>query len=153
MAEPLSSIASVFTVVECALQSTKYLLAFFRHYSESPSEVRLWLERLESLHLTLKGLQELSASSVSRLMLSPSFCHSIGECAKYVEISAKKLRKSTGTFDANQANTRRTWNHQGRIFWHRIKWIVVGGHDRRRLTEVIALYQFEFSLELLKISV
>ena len=151
MAEVLSSVASVVNVLGLAIESTKSLLVFFRDFHEAPSDVQLWLNRLESLQITLNRLQEYSRCLDLQSALSPHFCQKIEECAQHLATSASQISKIARGLNESEPIAKKRWNRESRKVWARIRWTVLGSHSKKKMAEIIGLYQFEFSMELFNI--
>lgn len=150
MTDVLSSVASVVTILGCAIESTKSLLVFFHDFREAPADVQLWVQRLESIQITLNALQECNRG-LDLQALSPRLCQNIGECANHLGTSASKIGKIAARLNESKPRAKKRWNHESRKAWERIKWTAFGSQSKRKMTEIIGLYQVEFSLELFKI--
>ena len=151
MADVLSSVASVVTVLGCAIESSKSLLVFFSDLREAPADVQLWSQRLESLQITLNGLQECNRGLDLQTALSPHLRQKIRECATHLGTSATKIGKIAGRLNESEPRAKKRWDRESRKVWERIKWTAFGSHSKKKMAEIIGLYQFEFSMELFKI--
>ena len=151
MADPLSSLTSVVTLLGCTAESVKFLSFFFHQFNEIPTEVRQWLELLKSLYSTLNSLQQCSTNLNPRHRFSEDFIRKLGDCLAHLQVCATKISKVQARLAENDSGSRYKWDHVGRRSWEKVKWMVVGKHKRRKMVEVISIYHFEFSIELFKL--
>ena len=147
MADPVSSTASVITVIACAIQSTKVLLKFL-HISQVPESVRQLHIALKSLHITLTALQDAGRSSSPNVQFSPHLRQRLRECLSHLEAWSSKIARIESEMDQSRSN-RHQWERKTRRSWQKVKWVIVGEQESSVFLEMIRLYHAEFSLELL----
>lgn len=148
MADPLSSTASVLTIVVCAAESTKYLFKFFHGISRVPESVRQLHRALKSLHVTLTALQDAGTSSSSNVQFSPHLRQRLRECLNHLEAWSTKIGRIDSEIDQSQLS-RHQWERKTRRSWQKVKWLIAGEQELSHFLEIIRLYHAEFSLELL----
>ena len=151
MADPLSSLASVLTLVECTAESTKFLLKFFRQFNGAPAQIHQWLEMLESLHFTLSSLLGCSADLDPRYHFPQRFRQRLVGCLTRLQACVDEISKTDAHFVVNASHTESKWDGKARRSWERVKWVAIGSHRMKKLVDIIKLYHFEFSMELFKL--
>ena len=148
MADPLSSIASVITVVACAVESTGSLFKFFCGISRVPESVRQLHIALKSLHITLTALQDAGTRSSSNVQFPPHLRQRLRECLIHLEAWSTRIARINSEIDQSRSR-RHQWKSKTRRSWHKVKWVMAGEQELSHFLEIIRLYHAEFSLELL----
>ena len=93
MSDPLSSLASVFTLLGNATHSIKVLITFFRDFQNAPSEVHEWLMMLESLHSALHTLEQYGSSVDSEQRFSLHLRQRLAGCLSELQCCAAEFAK------------------------------------------------------------
>lgn len=150
MAEPLSSTASVIAVAACAAESTKFLFKFFREFTLAPEHIRQLYTALQSLRLTLIGLQHCGARLDTDWRFPPHFTHRLEDCSRQLNVWTDRIAKLDNVLDKEHSSSP-GWKRQTKRSWQRLKWFAVQEHEIEWFLENIRIYQAEFSLELLTI--
>ena len=150
MTDPLSSIASVLAIAGCALESTKFLFAFFHRYSQVSAEVRESLLILEALHCNLTSLKQCSSSLDPRYEFPLWFPQRLVDFQNHLQKWEGKIRKIDAkmSWKAQNRPMQQIWNGKVKRSWEKFKWLTVGDQDITKFMETVKLYQSEFSLEI-----
>ena len=139
MGDPLSSLASVITVVGCAAESIQFLLTFFHQFHGAPARIGRWLEMLESLHFTLTSLQECSTSLDPRYRFPPHFCRRLVDCLNQLQACVDEIRTTNVQFVRESPGAKRKWDSKAKRSWERIRWVALGD---RRVKEMVVLSNY-----------
>ena len=151
MADPLSSLASVLTLLENATQSTKALGTFFRDFQYAPSEVHEWLEMLESLHSALHALEQYGSSVDSEQRFSLQFRQRLAGCLSHLQGCAAEFAKIDAGISKGKSKDNKGRDRGARRSWERTKWAMFGDQKMRRVMNKLHFYHFEIAMELFKI--
>lgn len=153
MSEPLSSLASVITIVGSATETIKVLLTFFRQFRNAPAQVRQWLTMLESLRSTLSSLQQCGRSLDPRYQFSSHFQQRLFSCVTQLQICTSEIARIDAELVRASSDGKQKWDHKARRSWEKAKWAIVGDHKMKKVMKIMNLYHFEFVMELLKVLV
>lgn len=153
MCEPLSSLASVITIVGSATETIKVLLTFFRQFRYAPAQVHQWLTMLESLRSTLSSLQQCGRSLDPRYQFSSHFQQRLLSCVTQLQICTREVARIDAELVKASSDGKKKWDHKARRSWERAKWAIVGDHKMKKVMKIMNLYHFEFVMELLKVLV
>ena len=148
MAEALSSVASVIAIAACAGDLTKFLFRAFREITIIPEHVHQLLTALQSLQITLLGLQRCVEDLNPNWQFSPYFRQRLADCLNHLRAFNEKLAKIDEDLGKNHSDFQQP-GRRTRRSWQKIKWLTTGEPQTKRFLENIRLYQAEFSLELL----
>ncbi|KAL8830134.1 MAG: hypothetical protein Q9170_005873 [Blastenia crenularia] len=151
MSDPLSSLASVFTLLGSTTQSTKALIAFFRDFQHAPSEVHEWLVMLESLHSALHTLEQYGSSVDSEQRFSLHLRERLAGCSNQLQCCATEVAKIDAEINKSKSKDKKGRNRGARRSWERTKWAMFGDQKMKRIMSKIQFYHFEVGMELLKI--
>ena len=151
MADPLSPLASMVTVVGSAIECAKILSKTLRRFKRAPAEVHQWLEMLESLHLTLTSLENCSLLLDLRYRFSAQFGLRLKDCLTHLQSCIDRIGKIDTELERSRPTVNRTFGGRTKRSWQRVRWIVVDDYTIKKLVEMIKIYQFEFSMELFKL--
>ena len=151
MSDPLSSLASILTLVGNAAQSTKALVTFFRDFQHAPSEVHEWLMMLESLHSALHTLEQYGSSVDSEQRFSLHLRQRLTGCLNQLQCCATELAKIDAEINKGKSKNKKGRDRGARRSWERTKWAMFGDQKMKRVMNKIQLYHFEIGMELLKI--
>ena len=153
MSEPLSSLASVITIVGSATETIKALLTFFRQFRNAPAQVHQWLTMLESLRSTLSSLQQCGRSLDPRYQFSSHFQQRLLSCVTQLQICTSEIARIDAELVRASSDGKQKWDHKARRSWEKAKWAIVGDHKMKKVMKIMNLYHFEFVMELLKVLV
>ena len=153
MSEPLSSLASVITIVGSATETIKVLLKFFRQFRNAPAQVHQWLTMLESLRSTLSSLQQCGRNLDPRYQFSSHFQQRLLSCVTQLQICTTEVARIDAELVKASSDGKKKWDHKARRSWERAKWAIVGDHKMKKVMKIMNLYHFEFVMELLKVLV
>ena len=153
MSEPLSSLASVITIVGSATETIKLLLTFFRKFRNAPAQVHQWLTMLESLRSTLSSLQQCGRSLDPRYQFSSQFQQRLLSCVTQLQICTNEVARIDAELVKASSDGKKKWDHKARRSWERAKWAIVGDHKMKKVMTIMNFYHFEFVMELLKVLV
>lgn len=148
MAEPLSTTASVLTVVGFAAESSKTVFKFFRGIASMPANVHESLLVLKSLYITMTNLQQSGTKLDPKYKFSPHFCHRLNECLNDLKTFETKIAKIDARFGVKKS-CNRNWDGKARRSWERVRWLLIGEQETEKFLQKVKLYQNEFFLELL----
>ena len=148
MSEPISSLASIITIVGSATESITALLIFFRRFRNAPAQVHQWLTMLESLRSTLSSLQQCRRSLDPRYQFSSHFRQRLLGCVTQLQICTSEVAKIDAELVKVGSGGRKNWDHKARRSWQRAKWAIVGDHKMKKVIRIMDLYHFEFVMEL-----
>ncbi|KAL6714753.1 Ankyrin repeat domain-containing protein 55 [Lecanora helva] len=151
MSDPLSSVASVFTLAENAAQSVKVLVSFFRDFKHAPIEVHEWLILLESLKSAFSALELYGSDVDSERRFSPHFRQRLASCVAQLQRCTAAFAKIHAELSKGELHGRIKWDRKARRSWERAKWAMFGGQKMRRVMDRIQLYHVEIGIELLRI--
>ena len=151
MADPLSSLASVFSLLDNATESTKALVTFFRDFRYAPTEVHEWLEMLESLHSALHALEQYGLSVDSEQRFSLHFRQRLAGCLSHLQCCAAEFAKIDAGISKGKSKDKKGRDHGARRSWERTKWAMFGDQKMKRVMNKMQFYHFEIGMELLKI--
>lgn len=152
MAEVLSSTASVIAVAACAGSLTKFLFKVFRENALIPEHVHDLFTALQSLQMTLLGLQRCVEDLNPNLQFSPYFRQRLADCLNHLRTFNEKIAKIDGDLYKDSSNSHKP-GRRTRRSWQKIKWLTTAEPQTKRFLETVRLYQAEFSLELLTLLV
>ena len=150
MPDPLSSVASVITLVGGAADSIKVLVTFCREFHNAPAEVHEWLTMLEALRLTLSNLEQCGRNLGSRYHFSSTFHQRLLTCVEQLQNCVGEIAQVDATLVKANANSKRKWTHNAKRSWVRAKWTITRDQQMKRVMSSMQLYHFEFGVELLK---
>ena len=151
MSDPLSSVASVFTLAGCATQSVKALVNFFRDFEHAPIEVHEWLVLLESLKSALSALEQYGSSVDSERRFSLHLRQRLASCVTHLQHCAAAFARIDADLSKGKSNGRKKWDGKAKRSWERTKWAIFGEQKMKRVMDKIQLYHFEIEMELLRI--
>ena len=151
MSDPLSSLASVFTLLGNTTQSTRALVNFFRDFQHAPSEVHEWLVMLESLHSALHTLEQYGSSMDSEQRFSLHLRQRLAGCLSQLQGCAAEIAKIDAEINKGKSKDKKGRDRGARRSWERTKWAMFGDQKMKRVMNKIHFYHFEIGMELLKI--
>ena len=151
MPDPLSSLASVFTLLGNATQSIRALITFFRDFQHAPSEVHDWLMMLESLHSALYTLEQYGSSVDSEQCFSLHLRQRLAGCSSQLQCCAAEFAKIDAEINKSKSKDKKGRDRGARRSWERTKWAMFGDQKMKRVMDKIQFYHFEIGIELLKI--
>ncbi|KAL8994490.1 MAG: hypothetical protein Q9188_007049 [Gyalolechia gomerana] len=151
MSDPLSSLASVFTLLGNTTQSTKALVTFFRDFQHAPSEVHEWLVMLEPLHSALHTLEQYGSSEDSEQRFSLHLRQRLAGCLSQLQCCAAEIAKIDAEISKGKSKDKKGRDRVARRSWERTKWAMFGDQKMKRVMNKIQFYHFEIGMELLKI--
>ena len=151
MSDPLSSLASVFTLLGNTTQSIKALITFFGDFQHAPSEVHEWLMMLESLHSALHTLEQYGSSVDSEQRFSLHLRQRLAGCLSQLQCCAAEFAKIDAEINKSKSKDKKGRNRGARRSWERTKWAMFGDQKMKRVVDKIQFYHFEIGMELLKI--
>ncbi len=91
MSDPLSTTASVTTVIAFAAESSKILFKVFRGVTSMPIDVQASLQSLKSLHETMNNLQQTGTKLDPNHKFPAHFCRRLNECLNDLEALEAKI--------------------------------------------------------------
>jgi hypothetical protein len=91
MSDPLSTTASVMTVIAFAAESSKILFKVFRGVTSMPIDVQASLQSLKSLHETMNNLQQTGTKLDPNHKFPAHFCRRLNECLNDLEALEAKI--------------------------------------------------------------
>lgn len=150
MTDPLSSLASVITIVGSATKSIEVLVEFFRQFRNASAEVHQWLTMLQSLSSTLSALQQCGQNLNTRYRFSSNFRQRLLSCVTQLQICIDEVAKTDSKHKSAGPDGKKRLHHKARRSWEKAKWAILGDLKIKKLMKTLDLYQFEFVMELLK---
>ena len=147
---PISSLASVITIVGSATESVNVLLTFFRQFRNAGAQVHQWLTMLQSLHSTLSSMRQCGRNLDPRYHFSPHFQQRLVSCVNQLQTCTSELARIDADLVKESPGGKSKWNHKARRSLGRAKWAVMGDHKMKKITRILNFYHFEFVMELLK---
>ena len=150
MPDPLSSVASIVTLVAGAAESLKVLVTFCRDLHNAPAEIHEWLTMLEALRLTLSSLEESGRNLDSRYHFSPNFHQRLLTYVEQLQDCVSEIAQIDTALNKANADSKRKWNHNAKRLWIRAKWTAIRDQKMKTVMGSMQLYHFEFGVELLK---
>ena len=151
MSDPLSSLASVITIVGCATESIKVVVKLVRGFSNAPAEVHQWLTMLESLQSTLSSLQQGGRNLNPEHQFPLRLQQRLVSCVAQLQLCTKDIARADASMEKTSSNGKRKWDTSTRKSWEKAKWAVVGDSKMKKIMKTIHFYHFEFVMELLNI--
>lgn len=148
MADVLSSVASAITVAAFAGDFIRFLFRVVRGLASVPDHIHHLFAALESLQITLLGLQRCGANMDADRQFSLQFHRRLGDCLSDLKTFNEKITKIYKDVDKKSSDAHKP-GRAARRSWQKIKWLTAGEQQTKRFVENIRSYQAEFSLELL----